>query len=188
MANKIITAPPYPSGGGGGGSSSGGSGGGNPAAGKSINVPASNGGVFAQRQVALFPCFSIANNRTEYHAFDPAMGFNDPLAASSYSWRVEQIKPYRQASIRRIIVCYRDLGRVSVTFTVKGSDDFGNVISTSTAIGWGSPSPTNRLFMIAVDLVFTGQLPQLSVLREANAGPVSIVQAVLIGECETNTL
>jgi len=188
MSNKIITAPPYPSGGGGGGSSSGGSGGGNPAAGKSINVPASNGGVFAQRQVALFPCFSIANNRTEYHAFDPAMGFNDPLAASSYSWRYEQVKPYRQATVRRLLLTYRDLGRVSVTFTITGSTDNGTVVSNSTPIGFGSSTPTNRLLTTPVDIQLTALNPQLSVRREADAGPLSIVQVVMVGMVETNTL
>jgi len=187
MAQKVnIGTPPYPPSGGGGTPSTGGSGGGNPAAAKSVNIPTSNGGVMAQKQIALYPCFSLANNRTEYHAFDPTLGFNDPYAHSEYHWKVEQIKPYRNATTRSVLVCYRDLGRVALTFTVTGCDDHGNIIATSTPLGWGSATPTNRLFMVKVDLVFTGQLPQLSVRREANAGSLSIVQAVLTGEVEDN--
>lgn len=198
MANKIPTQPPrvgpYPGGSpNSGGSGSGGTSGG-PVLGPSVNIPTSNGGVFATAQVALFPCFNSHNNRNEYHAFDPTMGFNDPLAASTYSWRYEQfsgsegsVGSFNQPTIRRLILTFRDLGRVTVTFTLTGCNDKGEVVTNSTSLGFGSATPTNRLLVTPVDIVLTCQIPQLSVRREANDGPLSIVQVVMLGEVEVAT-
>ena len=161
----------------------------------SVNVPVSNGGVFAQTQIAIFPCFNVPSNRTEYHAFDVTQGFNDPYAASDYSWRVEQPGAqqgstgiFRQATVRRIILTFRDLGQVTATFTITGANDNQDVVSQSTSLGFGSKAPTLRLFTIPINFQITCLLPQLSVHRDANAGPLSIVQVVMVGEVEEVTL
>ena len=178
---------PYP--GGFPGSSSGSSSGGVPGPqAKSVNIPTSNGGVFAQQQIALFPCYSVNNNRYEYHTFDPTQGFNDPNASSEYHWRVEQVAPYRQATVRRIILTYRDLGQVAVTFTVTGSNDMQQVVSSSTSLGFGNAIPTGRLMTVPVNILLTALNPQVSVLRDKNEGPLSIAQIVVIGEVEETEL
>jgi hypothetical protein len=138
--------------------------------------------------VALFPCFSTANNRIEFHAFDPMQGFNDPSASSEYHWRVEQIAPYRQATIRRLILTYRDLGEIFATFTITGVNDAQKVISTSQGLGFGNATPTGRLMTVPVDILLTGMNLQVSVKREKNDGPLSIAQLVVVGEVEETQL
>jgi hypothetical protein len=182
-----IISPPYPKGGGGSTTPSGNSPGTGVQA-ASINIPTSNGGVFAQQQIALFPCFNTISNRNEFHSFDPTQGFNDPVASSEYHWRVEQIAPYRQATVRRIILTYRDMGQVVATFTVTGSNDAQQVVSTSTPVGFGNKIPTGRLMTVPVNLLLTALNPQVSVFREKNEGPLSIVQIVVVGEVEENSL
>ena len=181
--------PPYSPKGGGGSPPSGGSGPNTPSVqAASVNIPTSNGGVFAQAQIALFPCFSVQNNRVEYHSFDPTQGYNDPYADSENHWRVEQVAPYRQATVRRIILTYRDMGQVVATFTVTGSNDVQQVVSTSTPVGFGNKIPTGRLMTVPVNLLLTALNPQVSVFREKNEGPLSIVQIVVVGEVEENSL
>jgi hypothetical protein len=169
--------PPFP-----GGAPTGGGGG------ASVFVPPSNGGVFAAQQQALFPCLNIVSGLTEYRTFDPTQGFNDPNAGSFYEWRAEQSRPYRQATIRRVIVTFTDLGQVTTTWTLTGSTDFGQPITQSTSVGFGNSPPSGEVLTVPVDLTLTGLNLQLSVTRAPNAGPLSIVQVVLIGTIERNTL
>jgi hypothetical protein len=177
--------PPFGGGGGGGGSTP--PSGGSPQAG-SVNIPPSNGGVFAQARAAVFPVFNVNSDMVEFRAYDPTQGFSDPNSVCRYSWRVEQIIPYRQPTIRRLALTYRDLGQVAVTFSITGSNDVGEVVSASTPVGFGSKVPTNRLFTVLVDILLTCQLPQVSVFRDKGAGPLSIVQLVPVGEVEETNL
>ena len=179
------TGPPYPKGGGGS----------TPTAGTRssgfVNIPVSNGGVFAQAQIALYPCFNINTQQVEFHAWDPTQGFNDPLASSEYFWRYEQIPGiqgssggYRSPTIRRLIVTYRDLGQVTTTWTITGSNDLGQVVSKSVGVSWGNKVPTLRLMTTKVDIMFTCIMPQISVFRDKNAGPLSIAQMFPVGTVE----
>jgi len=176
-----VTSPPYSPGGGGGG--------GTPATGGgTVNIPNSNGGVFAQSQIALFPCYNVYNSRVEYRALDPTQGFNDPLAARHYSWRVEQFKPYRQATIRRLIVTFKDIGQATMTWTITGVNDIQEVISKSVSLGFGNRTPTNRLMTVPVDFMLTGMNLQISVDQNPNDGPLCIVQMFPVGTIEENEL
>jgi hypothetical protein len=186
----IIPGPPFPHNGGGGST---------PTAGTRssgfVNIPVSNGGVFAQAQIALYPCFNINTQQVEFHAWDPTQGFNDPLASSEYFWRYEQIPGmegssggFRQPTIRRLIVTFRDLGQVTTTWTITGSNDLGQVVSKSVGIGWGNKVPTFRLMTVAINIVLTCMMPQISVFRDKNAGPLSIAQMFPVGEVEATKL
>lgn len=157
---------------------------GSPVGGGNVNVPLSNGGIFAATNVAMFPCFSLNDNTIGYFTFDTTETFNDQNIPSSYSWRVEQIAPFRQPTVRRVLVTYKDLGIVTATFSVSGCNDVGNVVSVSQTATWGNNPPTNALFTTKVDLQLTCLNPQLSVYRAANAGPLCIIQAVLVLEVE----
>jgi hypothetical protein len=174
-----VTSPPY---GGGGGGTTPASGGG------AVNIPNSNGGVLAQSQAALFPCFSVYNSRVEYHALAPSQGINDPLASSSYSWRVEQWNPYRQATIKRLLLTFRDLGQVTVTWTITGVNDDQEVISASQVTTFGNTVPTGKLMTIPINMTLTGLNLQVSVFRAANAGPLAIAQLVPVVVCDDNPL
>jgi hypothetical protein len=195
MAQPVIppirppNGPPFPKGGGGS----------TPTAGTRssgfVNIPVSNGGVFAQGQIALYPCFNINTQQVEFHAFDPTQGYNDPLASSEYFWRYEKIQGmegssggYRQPTIRRLIVTYRDLGQVTTTWTITGSNDLGKVVSNSVSVGWGNKVPTGRLMTTAINIVLTCMMPQISVFRDKNAGPLSIAQMFPVGTIEETKL
>jgi hypothetical protein len=132
--------------------------------------------------------FNVNSDMVEFRAYDPTQGFNDPNSASLYFWRYEQIRPYRQATIRRLMLTYRDLGQVSVTFSITGSTDQGQVISASTTLGFGNKVPTNRLLTTPVDILLTCIMPQVSVFRDKGAGPLSIVQLVPVGVVEETEL
>jgi hypothetical protein len=183
------TGPPYPKGGGGSTPTAG------TRASGFVNIPASNGGVFAQGQIALYPCFNVNTQQVEFHAWDPTQGYNDPLASSEYFWRYEMIPGmegssggYRQPTIRKLIVTYRDLGQVTMTWTITVSNDLGQSVSKSVGVSWGNKIPTGRLMTTKVDIVATGMMPQISVFRDKNAGPLSIVQMFPVGEVETTRL
>lgn len=180
--------PPYPggsptSGGGSGGSSGGGSTG----SGSGIYVPTSNGGVFAQSQVAIYPCTNVITGKTECRTFDVTQPANDPNYPSSYSWRVEQYLPYRNPSIRKILWTFTDLGQVTAVWTLQGVDEKFAVHSSVTPITAGNFIPTYAIMTTEVDIqggVFTAMNMQLSVSKAAGAGPLSVLQVVLVGEIE----
>lgn len=159
-----------------------------------VFVPLSNGGVFGITSQAFFPCRSTLDESTWYYTFDPTQGFNDPNSASQYFWRVEQpgpgqgLAPYRNPTVRLLLVTYRDLGNVSVQFTIKGSNDQGQPVQQSTPVTLLGNSPsTQQLFTTQVDILITCQNPQLSVIRQAGAGCLSIIQIVMEGEVEETT-
>jgi hypothetical protein len=149
-----------------------------------VFVPLSNGGVFGGVAQAFYPCQSLLDGSTWYYTFDPTQGFNDPNSPSQYFWRTEQMKAYRNPTIHNLLVTYRDLGPVTVTFTIAGGDDNGNPISQSAPVTWGNNPSTKKLYTTQVNILFTGQNPQLSVLRQPGAGCLSIVSVVMSGECE----
>lgn len=183
MALKVLPPipqryPPYP-----GGVPQTPSGGNLPGA-PSVYVPLSNGGVFAQSKMTLFPCFNASDNQSQFMAFDPTQGFDDPVNSSSYNFRVEDFLPYRTATVRRIIVSYTDLGQVSAVFTLTGCNDNQAVVTNNVTKVLGNQVPTQAILTAAVDLMLTAMNQQLNISRGAGAGPLSITKVWLIGEVE----
>lgn len=182
--------PPYPGGtpntpttGGSGGGSSGAS------ANTGVTVPTSNGGVFAQSRLVLYPCQNLITGDMEYFSFSPLVAPNDPFNPSFYFWRVEQISPYRNFTVRRFIWTFTDLGQVYVIWTLSGVNENQQVVQTTNAVGVGNAVPTYKIFSIALDFGPLSMMnQQLSVYRAANAGPLSVVQMYGSLELEENTL
>jgi hypothetical protein len=177
--------PPYPGGtptGGGGGTPSSGPGA------PSAYVPLSNGGVFARSKATLFPVYNASDNRCEFMAFDPAQGNNDAVNPSSYNFRVEEIAPYRTPTIRKVILSYFDLGEVELTLTLTGCNDLQEVVSKSATATLGNDPATNGILTQKVDMQLTAMNQQLNITRAANAGPLSLIKATLVGEYEENKL
>ncbi len=173
--------PPYP----GGGPSTGGGG----TSGGNVIPPGlfltnSNGGVFGLNQVALYPCTNISSGLTEYRTFDPTQPPNDPNLPSSYTWRIEQGNQYTNPTVRKLFWTFFDLGRVSVTWTLTGVTELQTVASQSVAIGVGNLVPTKAVMTVEVDLNLTAMNLQLSVLRAAGAGPLSILKVTLVGNVD----
>lgn len=139
-------------------------------------------------QVCLYPCLNIVTGKSEYRTFDVAQPANDPVNPSSYSWRVEQLKPYRNPTVRKILWTFTDLGQVSVTWKITGVNEQQKVVTQSASLGVGNAVPTRAMMTVEVDLNITAMNLQLSVSKAAGDGPLSIVKVVMVGEIEEVTL
>lgn len=144
----------------------------------------SNRGYVGPLNMLLIPAQNFTT--AVFYTLDPT-NFNDVSSPSSYSWKVEDVIAGRTPTINRLIVSYRDLGLATVTFTLSGTDDSGNLVSNSTPVAIGTLAASNKIVTKVVGLALTGQNLQLSVLRDANAGPVSITKMRMEGRVETTT-
>jgi hypothetical protein len=178
--------PPYP----GGGPTlpnSPGTGGGSSGSGGGVYVPVSYGGVFATAQASLFPCLNTNTGFMEFRTWDTTVPPNDPLLASSYTWKMEDLAAYRTPTLRRLVVTFRDLGQVATVWTAT-SENQQTQQTQQTSVGWGNAVPTMRIMSTPVDLSITGQLIQVSVTRAAGAGPLAIVKLTLAFQVEEVSL
>lgn len=154
----------------------------------------SNGGVSQTARAVLFPMVNAATGVVGLWSFNPLSGFNDPNNASIYNYRVEDIIAGRTPTVRRIILTYRDLGVCSPIFMLTGTTDAGKVVSVQTGSGGvpavtiGNSTATNKLLTKLISLQLTAQNIQCTVIRPANAGPLSYVKLVLVGNIESQEL
>lgn len=151
-------------------------------------MPGSNGGTANRLSLALYPIG--LNSGTALFIFDPT-NFNDPNSPSSYAWKMEDVIPGRIPTVNNIIVTYRDLGIVTVVFTltgVVGSTDptqAAQIVSNNTGpVRLGTVAASGRLCTSILGLNLTASNLQLSVSRAANAGPLSIAKIRLEGRVE----
>lgn len=146
----------------------------------------SNGGISQLASVALMPMQDAITGACGLYAFDPLFGFNDPVNASMHSYKMEEVMHGRTPTITRLLVTYRDLGTVKVTFVFSFTDDSGATQSSSIEATLGNPQQTNKLItkMLFPNSAITGQNIQLTVNRAANAGALSIVKVTLCGRIE----
>jgi hypothetical protein len=155
-----------------------------------MSLPAqSNGGVATTSRVTLYPMQNVDTGQIGFYAFDPAGGFNDLIASSFYAFKVEDVLQGRTPTISRVIVTYRDLGLVTVVFTLTGTLD-NQVVGGLTGNGsmqsvvMGNILATGKLMTIIVGITLTAQNIQLMITRAAGAGPLSIVKVLLCGRVE----
>jgi hypothetical protein len=146
-----------------------------------------NGGFLATQFFLMVPTQGATGSLAYIGTFS-ADNYNDTVDGSSYSYRMEDIVVGRVPTVRRIFVVYRDLGLVTVTFTVSATNDNAQVVSQSATLTLGNVLPTNTLMSAFFDLVLTGYRPQVSWSRGAGAGPLSIVSVTMTGEYEEVTL
>jgi hypothetical protein len=152
-------------------------------------MPASNGGTNAPLNLLLIPVSVIGVpfvTRGSMQTFDPT-NFNDPSEPSSYFWKVEEVAAGRTPSCTRQMITYRDLGVATIVATLTGynqnvSDT--NPDSNSETFSIGTVGATKKLCTIVRGLSLSAQNLQYSVVRAANAGPVSIVKVRLEGRVE----
>jgi hypothetical protein len=147
-------------------------------------MPASNGGTTTALNLALYPV--ILSPGGAFYKFDPT-SFNDAASGSFYNWKVEDVIAGRTPTIRRVIISYRDLGVASLFVKLTGTTDGGKAVNVSKTITIGNTVPLNIIFTTIVGILLTGQNLQLSVVRAANAGPVSITKVRIEGTVETTT-
>jgi hypothetical protein len=145
----------------------------------------SNGGISQLASIAMMPMQNAATGACGLWAFDPLFGFNDPVNPSVHSFKVEEVAHGRTPTISRLIVTYRDLGVLKITFTLTGSNDAGEIVSATTGeVTLGNANPTNKLLTKILAPTLTAQNLQLAMFRAANAGPLSITKITLAGRVE----
>jgi|SRR6267142_920992 len=146
----------------------------------------SNGGISQLANVALMPMQDAITGTCGLYAFDPLFGFNDPVNASTHSYKVEEVMHGRTPTVTRLLVTYRDLGIVKVTFAFTFTDDSGATQSSLIEATLGNAQQTNKLItrILFPNSAITGQNIQLTVNRAANAGSLSIVKITICGKVE----
>jgi hypothetical protein len=128
---------------------------------------------------------SIVTGQAGLYAFDPSLGFNDLVNPANYFFKVEEVIPGRTPTVSHIIVSYRDLGLVTVTFTLTGTNDLQQIISNSVTVVLGNRVPTGRIMTInTIGLSLTGQNLQLSFNKAPGAGSLALVKILLVGTVE----
>jgi hypothetical protein len=152
-------------------------------------MPQSNGGVATTSRLTLYPMLNATTGIVGFYAFDPAGGFDDPQASSFYSFKVEDIAQGRTATISRAVVTYRDLGLSKAVFVLSGTQDnqvVGGVTGASSmqVVQFGNQLATGKLMTKFVDISLTGQNLQLTIIRSAGGGPLSIAKVLLCGRVE----
>ena len=123
------------------------------------------------------------------YAFDPTIGFNDLNNPANYSFKVEQIAPGATPTVSKLIVTYRDLGLVTVTFGLVGTTDDQKVVGNSTTVILGNLVATGKIMTRNdIGLTLTAQNMQLSLSRLKGAGNLSIVSLVLCGKVDPSEM
>lgn len=180
---------PYSPNGGGFPRGGGGRTGGQPlAAGSSFAIPFSeNGGFLASTFFFMIPVQDMTNGAVGVAVLS-TFNFDDPVDASFYSYKIEDIVPGRVPTVRRVILNYRDLGPASVIVTISGSNDNAQSITASVTRQIGNPLPSLIPQTALIDIELTAFQPQLTIGRAAGGGPLSIISATILGDVEEQSL
>jgi hypothetical protein len=147
-------------------------------------MPASNGGLTKPLGFALYPV-SSATGQGQMFFCDPT-NFNDPNSASFYTYKVEDVIAGRTPSVGCIIISYTDLGVASLTWNISGTTDQGKAVNETGTISIGNTVPLGIILtqIVRFNPVFTAQNIQLTLIRAAGAGPVSITKVRMEGRVE----
>lgn len=153
----------------------------------SIAFPANeNGGVFASTYFLFTPVQDIASGQC-YIGFYDFSNLDDQKDGSFYSYKQEDVVPDATPTVRRVDLTYQDLGLATITVTVTGTNDNGQVVSASVKQQLGNAVPTNALLTAFVSINLTCKRPQLGLSRTAGSGPVRITRAIMRGDSEEDS-
>lgn len=152
----------------------------------------STGGLFGLTG-ALFAPFLDSKTGANYALlFDPS-DFNCEEDAF-YDFKVEDINPGRSCDIHKLVVIYRNLGLVKVTFGVRAylplvKKDQDKFVTKTVTKMLGTKVPNFKLYTINIDLVVSGERPQVFMSRKADDGPLTIINVIMVGDAgETKLL
>jgi len=145
---------------------------------------ASNGGIPAALNLWILPVFGNSVGPAGFVTLDPT-NFNDPNSGSSYSWKVEDIAAGRTPTINRLIISYKDLGQVTITVLISGTDDQQKDILYQQSVPLGTIGASGTIKTVVVGVDLTGQNLQLTITRAINAGPLCITKIRMEGRVET---
>ena len=95
-----------------------------------------------------------------------------------YHFKVEEIEVYRQPTVNKVIVRYRDLGKVTVTCFFVGNVKGESTASDLVTVTFGGKAD-KKIYTTTFDLTCTFEAPQLIMQRAANSGPLSVVKVLV---------
>jgi hypothetical protein len=149
----------------------------------------SNGGVATTSRLTLYPMLNATTGIVSFYAFNPAGGFDDPLASAFWNSKVEEVLQGRTVTVNRVIVTYRDLGPATAIFVLAGTQDnqvVGGLTGATSMqpVKLGNALATGKLMTKFVDLSLTGQNIQLTIVRAAGSGPLSFAKITMVGRVE----
>jgi hypothetical protein len=147
----------------------------------------SNGGISQGSRISAYPMVTVVTGIGGLYTFDPTLGLNDMNNPVNYFFKVEEISPGTTPTISKVIVVYRDLGLVTVTFTLTGTNDDQKIVSNSVKVTLGNANATGRIMTRNdIGLTLTGQNLQLSINRAPGAGNLALIKLVLVGTVESS--
>lgn len=151
-------------------------------------VPFSENGGFLATDSFLFVPTASADFSQFYIGFFDVTSFDDANDGSFYAYRVEDVDVCRVPTVRRVLLVYRDVGVGTITVSVRGVNDNDAIVSVSSKQVLGTKAATGALLTQLVDLTLTCFRPQITISRDAGAGPISIISATMVGTVEEVTL
>lgn len=95
-----------------------------------------------------------------------------------YDFRIEEIEVYRQPTVNKVIIRYRDLGKCSLTCYFLGNVLGDRVSSKFVTVVFGGKADKN-IYTTTFDLTCTFEAPQLIITRNASSGPLSITKVLV---------
>lgn len=151
-----------------------------------ISLLTSTGGVVGLLPFLIVPFFDNRTGKFIFAKYDSA-DFNCEEDCI-YNFRQEDLQTGRNIDVSKIYIQYRDIGEVKFDVIVTATlynrktkkskivhDELENIVV-------GNKKPTKKIYSLFVDLKVTGERPQLSIVRKKDAGPLSIIKAMMIGD------
>jgi len=153
----------------------------------------SNGGVNALTTADLYPMVDL-NGNAYFYTFDPTQGYDDIYAASTHFFRVEDAQPYRVPTIRWVTLTYINLGICNLTLTItyctivpdeKLGTEAPQINSQTVKAIIGSATNLKSIMTQRIAFpVISGMNFQLSIVRPAGGGPLSLTKVTIAGTVE----
>lgn len=142
----------------------------------------STGGLFGFNNALLVPFFDTRLNLSYFVVYDPA-DFNCEEDCV-YNFRLESGAPGKEIDVVKIFLEYRDLGPVTFSVAVTAtqynkSKKKETIQRVEVSVSVGTKKPDKKIHSYYVDLKVVGERPQLSIVRKADAGPLSIIRATM---------
>jgi len=149
----------------------------------------STGGLFGANYQLLMPLFDATFQKTYLALFNDD-DFNCEEAAF-YTFRQEDVQPFRNVSVHKLIINYRELGEARFTIGVQAyiedTDSFkteSRLVRIVKAKNRKGLFPDKTLRTKQISLVISGQRPQIFISREPNSGPLSITRVMMVGKAD----
>lgn len=154
--------------------------------GASPTLLTATGGLFGLNNALLAPFVDTRNGKNYFVIYDPT-NFNceDDCV---YNFRLESLKPGRNIDVHKVMIEYRDLGPVKFYVSVTATQ-YNKALKKETMVTAPlKPVATvlkgkgdKKIHTTWIDLKVVGERPQLTILRKANDGPLSIARVLLVG-------